>query len=165
MSSITASEAKAALLAIEADVGVDHTAKGGVYDLSGVDAVRIGRFLAPVAGAPFVWIAPPGVATVNQDGPPLGHYAYDITFDLGGFVSAADSTVRSRALAALDLMNDVTAAIQCSGRDAGTLATVPGFRDVTVEGFAMDGDEHNLAPGYGFFFAIARVRVHRRRGI
>lgn len=158
------SEARAILEAIRDAIKADHTAGGGTYDLSGVDRVRIGRYTAPVADAPFVWVAPPAISS-TPEGARLGHYFKTATCDVMGFVATTDGEVESRALAAIDLQSDAHSAIEESGRGNGALfSAVSRFRDVVVQGVSFDGDENGLAPGFGVFFSTVVVTYELARG-
>jgi hypothetical protein len=158
-----AGELRAYTTALKSAIQADHTATGGTYDMSGADAVAIGRYMHPLAGAPFCWIAGPAVST-DADGPPIGQYLHVATFDLMGFASS-DGGVELRVLAGIDLMSDVHKAIEDSGRGLGLVGQVAGFRDVVVQGVGFDGDEADLAPGYGVFFSQVQITYHTTRGV
>ncbi len=158
------SEARAIVEAIKAAIRADHTIGGGVYDLSGVDRVRIGRYTAPVADAPFVWVASPALSS-TAEGARLGHYFKTAVLDVVGYVATADGEVETRVLDAIDLQSDVHAAIEESGRgNGGLFSAVSRFRDVICQGVTFDGDENQLSPGFGVFFSTVTVTYELARG-
>lgn len=128
---------------------VDHATNGGTYDLSsdnGTHRVVWGEGF-PKAVVPAVLLSGLQLRTAYEEAANLGEYAVRGRIEWWGIVGAAGLLPEYRALAAVDLANDVISALQRGHADNanGNLFQCEEFL-VTLED--VFGDAQDMAPGY-----------------
>lgn len=135
------------------------------YDLRTTNStprVLIGR-TAPPYVAPFVSLAVGSLQT-QQGLPSLHHWTYTLTIECVGYVAASTDSPEDRVLGALDLLDDITTALQASY----ALTTSLMHSDVhtlRVEMSAVDGDEEQIAPGYGVCYGTIEIVYSLTAGV
>jgi len=142
-------------------IAADHSAGTGTYDLSGAGLVDEGVSMDPPVDAIAV------VRLMFPDFPPvvdhvdLDTYHRSMSLQVMLWAKSANTAAARRA-AILELYHDVTAAIETAVRGATLNGTCT---DVTCTGPTVDGDEQDLAPGYGTAVFDATVFYPASRGI
>jgi hypothetical protein len=99
---------------------VDHTLTGGSYDLStssGTPKVLWADEGLLVDRAPLVVIGGLSVETSYDDGASLGEYTNTGRLEWWAFVAVNSVAAEDRALAAVDLANDIITAVQNAHQD------------------------------------------------
>ena len=141
----------------------------GVFDLSGDNNVRCGRFQRPPSpGVPFVWYAGPSISS-ERGGPSMGRYRRRASFDMVGYAPVATDDVGVCVEQSIRLQHDCFYAIEESARGTiivgTTINSISAFHDLWIESIDLSGDENALAPGYAMFMAVIHVEYATKRGI
>lgn len=138
---------------------VDHVSLyGGSYNLSTVSGTPCvdwgdgGRQVEFSAGGALVLL---GGITSKQgyDGATMGEYGVRTKFEWFGFVATDDQSPETRALAAIDLANDLMGALNRAHANAS--GTNPVIHDLTEFLCSLDavyGDGDDIPPGMGVCF-------------
>ena len=107
------------------------------HNLSGTDAVKIGRSRPEDTVLPAAWVA---VATLRSEhGTGSGRYRRLLTVDIEARVSATSQTTEERACTALDLLDDIVTALEANRTMGGLIY------DLILEGVDIDGDEIGMS--------------------
>jgi len=146
--------------ALATAINADHSVSG-THDLSATDAVRRGRFMQPGV-VPSVWIAAP-VITTEPDSQ-IGDFKRLAVFDVVGYVAGTSRAPSSRADQALELAHDVMTAVENASRTAGGSLRSTAY-NISCELTGFDGDEGDLAPGYGVCIGTIEIEYTKDRGI
>lgn len=142
------SKARTVLGALKAALQAADGTGGYVYDLSGTDAVRMERGRAENTRLPVVFMALEGLD--GEGAPTLGEYRRTMVVAIEGRVSPESQTPEERALAALDLLDDICTALEAD-RGLGNRVL-----DIVISGTTVDGDEVGLT-NLGIVYAQATI--------
>lgn len=141
------SKSRAIVAAIKAQLATIDGTGDYVHNLSLPGRVKVGR-PPQQPTLPCVWIA---VASLESShGPQLGRYRRDLVLDIHARAKSADST-EERGMVALDLLDDILAALEVDRRLGGLVL------DVIGTGMSLDGDEAQIP---GCAVAVAQVGVY-----
>ena len=125
-------------------------AHGYTYDLSGSEGVREGRAPAECGIAPCAWVAI-GTLDLDTDGL-LTVDEVTLVLEIEARVTTATGTPGSKGRAAIRMFSDIKQVITTAFIPGGTLAELPYVRGIKFRGGAFDGDEYDIAPGFGVAF-------------
>ena len=147
-----------------AAIAVDHTATGGAYDLS-TGAVVEGVYKFP-PGAQVAMVAV-SFPSINPDAAirNLATYGRTMRVEVSMWASSADDpTVRRTAIMAL--ANDVSTAFENALHDVSTPGALVGenIDEVVCDLVTLDGDEQDLATGYGYGLMVVTITYRQARG-
>lgn len=149
-----ASKTRQVILAVKARL---QTIAGGsyTYDLSGTDAVKGHRSRPEDSRLPAAWVS---LGTLDSDdGPQLGGFRRDLVIDIEGRCQPASQDPQERALAAADLLQDITTALEADRRLGGLIL------GMKVTGCTVDGDEVGMG-SIGIVYCQCSVYWHARSG-
>ena len=134
-----ASNLRAILGAVKTAIQAVNGTGGYVYDLSASGVVQIGQpTLADGPMPPRVWIWVEGVT--GEHGPELGAYRRGVNINVAAEVPSTSTTREEHLLAACDLLDDLSVALQADRTLDSTVL------DVLVNGAPLSGAELGI-PG------------------
>jgi len=125
-------------------------AAGYTYDLSGSEGVREGRAPTECGIAPCAWVA---IGTLDLDTADLLTVdEVSLVLEIEARVTSATGTPGSKTRAAVRMFSDIKQVLTTAFIPGGTLAELPYLKGIRFRGGAFDGDEFDIAPGFGVAF-------------
>lgn len=145
-----ASRLRSILGAVKTAISAVNGAGGYVYDLSATGIVQIGEpTMSDGPQPPRVWIWLTDIA--GEHGPELGGYRRSASIAVSGVVPSTSTTREEHLLAAADLLDDLSVALQADRTLGGYVL------DVLVSGAPLSGAELGIP---GAPAAILAVEVY-----
>ena len=153
-------DARTVIAAVKTRLQLINGAGGYVYDLSAADQVVLHAPVTPTT-MPCLGVYFLDMRSEQQAGrEPLGYYRRTLRVAILGFVAGVSDSPSDRMLAAADLLDDISTALE-SDRTLGTSVAL----DVIIQGEALSGSEDDLPSTVGIVQAVAEIWWRVRTGM